>query len=84
MNRRRFLSSTMIGGIGLLGASGRALGFADASCAEAETPACKTVAEHAELRARIDAYLRQKGLSPEDRARVLARSTCPFCGGPLT
>jgi hypothetical protein len=83
VNRRTFLSSTMIGSIGLLGASSRALGFADAPCVEAATPACKTVAEHAELRERIDAYLRQKGLSDVERARILARSVCPFCGGPL-
>ncbi len=83
MNRRGFLSSTMIGGLGLLGASGRALGFADTPCAETQTPACKTVAAHAELRERIDAYLRQKGLTDDERARVLARSVCPFCGGPL-
>ena len=42
-----------------------------------------TVAAHAELRERIDAYLRQKGLTDDERARVLARSVCPFCGGPL-
>ncbi len=84
MNRRTFLSSTMIGGIGLLGVSGRAAAFSESSCAEAATPACKTVAEHAELRASIDAYLQQKGLAEEKRAQVLARSTCPFCGGPLS
>ena len=83
MDRRAFLSSTVIGGIGLLSASTRALGFADTPCAEAETPACKTVAAHLELRERIDAYLRQKGLTDAERAQALARAVCPFCGGPL-
>lgn len=85
MDRRTFLSSTMIGGLGLLGLANRAEAFTTNACgADANAQACKTVATHAELRERLAAFLEQKGLNAEERAAILARSTCPFCGGPLS
>jgi len=83
MNRRMFLSSTIAGSLGMLAAPVAAHAFSEQSCT-ASDPACKAVAEHAELRARIDAYLRGKGLSDAEREAAMARAVCPFCGGPLS
>jgi len=83
MNRRAFLSSTIAGSLGLLAAPAAAHAFAENACT-ASDPVCKAAAEHAELRARIAAYLSDKGLSAEERAAAMARAICPFCGGPLS
>jgi len=83
MDRRAFLSSTIAGSIGLIGLPAAAHAFAEEACTPAD-PACKAVADHAALRARIDAYLRDQGLSDAERAAAMARAVCPFCGGPLS
>lgn len=83
MNRRKFLSTTVMGGIGLFAAAPHALGFAESACSESPSPACDSLARHAELRATLDAQLTQAGLSATERAETLAHAVCPLCGEAL-
>ena len=86
MNRRTFLSSTMLSGavgLGLSIGGEKALAFSEEPCSGKGTLACRTVAHHAEIRGRIEAFLKEKGIGEAERREIIAKSTCPFCGGPL-
>jgi len=85
MNRRRFLSSTMLGGLGLSAIAARgAQAFTVEECAPtAGGVACQEVLRHHEVRAQLEAALAARGLNEEQRNAALAAATCPFCGQPL-
>ncbi len=84
MNRRHFLSSTVLAGAGLAGLAQPARAFTLQKCDENDTLACREIARHDDVMAQINALLEQKGLSPAERQAVLAAAACPFCGQPLS
>lgn len=84
MKRRKFLSTTVMGGIGMIAAIPHALGFTESACSDSPSPACDSLARHAELRATLDAQLAKAGLSATERAETLARAICPLCGKVLS
>lgn len=83
MNRRKFLSSTALGGFGaaMLARSARALTAVD--CDNDPAGACSELQRHDALIQQINAMLVEKGLNDEQRRAVLAATTCPVCGMPL-
>lgn len=86
-NRRRFLATTVLTGIGLV-ASGRAfaLRLDEASPAErsAYVAACRTRAEdHDALVAEVRALLDGQAMPQERQAEVLRGLRCPLCGCAL-
>ncbi len=83
MNRRKFLSTTVMGGLGMLAAIPHALGFTESACSDSPSPACDSLARHAEFRATLEAQLSQAGLSATERAETLAHAVCPLCGQAL-
>lgn len=83
MNRRHFLSTTMLGTAALAAFSGRAQAFALEDCQSRSDPACREVIRHREILARLDQALTAKGLNEAEKKAVLAAATCPFCGQPL-
>jgi hypothetical protein len=79
MNRRFFLSSTMLVGVAALARPAQA--FTNVSCSEGDTSlACREILRHHELVAQMTALLEQKGMSAAERQAVLAKAVCPFCG----
>ena len=87
MDRRRFLSTTMLSGVGLAAGAAvatpaRALEITSCDAA-AGTPACVQLLRHHELLAQLRASLAARGLSPAQQQAVLAKAICPFCGQPL-
>ena len=84
MNRRNFLSSTMLSSLGLLALAGPARAFSERQCdASSGDRACNELLKHREMIAQLDASLAQKGLNEDERRQVLATAVCPFCGQPL-
>jgi len=83
MDRRRFLSSTILGGVGIAAAS-PARAFTIGTCEGGNgDSACRELAKHDELLARIDALLAEKGMNEADRKVAMAAARCPFCGSLL-
>ena len=83
MNRRFFLSTSMLSGIGLMAArSAQALSL-EACEPAAGSAACTELAKHNEVLAQLDAMLAAKGLDQQARLAALAAASCPFCGQPL-
>jgi hypothetical protein len=81
MDRRSFLATTALAGAGLVAATRRAGALSLGECEqEAGSKSCEELARHRDLRARIDEALKQQGVSADERQRLLAASTCPFCG----
>lgn len=84
MDRRRFLSTTVLSGIGLAAATSRASAFSEQACVPSSTSqACRELIRHHELLAQLDAELAKKGLNEAQRKTLLASAICPFCGQPL-
>ncbi|MBF0560921.1 MAG: hypothetical protein HQL37_02670 [Alphaproteobacteria bacterium] len=79
MNRRRFLSTTILSGVALM--SPPAGAFTVQKCEEfSGTPACLELAKHKEQVAQLDNLLSQKGLDLAQRQAILRNAVCPFCG----
>jgi len=68
----------------MLAAVPHALGFTESACTESPSPACTSLARHAEIRATLDIELTRAGLSATERAETLAHALCPLCGRALT
>lgn len=84
MNRRRFLSTSMLTGAAVVLSAGSAHAFSQDSCADLPgTKACLEIARHQEILAQLNAMLEKKGLSEEQRHAILVAAICPFCGQPL-
>ena len=83
MNRRRFLTTTVLSSLGAAARAAPAKAFSERSCAETDDLACRELARHREVLAQLAGLLAQKGLSEEQRRTVLAAALCPFCGQPL-
>ncbi|MGE5506698.1 MAG: hypothetical protein ACM31L_19910 [Actinomycetota bacterium] len=80
MDRRRFIATSLLGGIGVASAA-PARAFQMAECKDDTAAlACRTLAEHDELLQQIDRMLAEKGLDEAQRRTVLASASCPFCG----
>lgn len=81
MNRRYFLSTTALSGLGLVTLSGAARAFSLQECeADPRTAACNTIAEHDDVIAQLNAMLVEKGVDEGQRRSILASALCPFCG----
>ena len=89
MNRRRFLSGTMLGGAALVGFASSARAFSMQSCGAAATgeSACGEFQDHYRLHKQLLAELKRKldaqHLSPAQEQAALAQAICPICGQPL-
>jgi len=84
MDRRRFLSTTVLSGAALAALGGKAMAFSEQSCSDVPgTAACRELIRHHELLAQLEASLKAKGLDAAQRKAVLAAAICPFCGQPL-
>ncbi|HEY1721405.1 MAG TPA: hypothetical protein VGG27_09200 [Magnetospirillaceae bacterium] len=84
VNRRRFLSTTVLSGIGVAAIAGRASAFSEQSCDPSSgTQACRELIRHHELLSKLDEELEKKGLDEPHRKALLAMAVCPFCGQPL-
>jgi len=83
MNRRFFLSTSMLSGIGLLAARSASALNLEACEAGRGSVACGEYAKHQEVLAQLDAMLASKGLDEQARKVALAAASCPFCGQPL-
>ena len=84
MNRRRFLSSTVLSGVALAGLTQGARAFSQQKC-DTSSPAlaCAELIRHHELLAKLELTLAERGLDGKQRQAVLAAAICPFCGQPL-
>lgn len=83
MNRRFFLSATLVG-TAVLTASRPAAAMEVVDCETSPgADSCRKLTEHAEILQKLDAMLAEKGLTEDQRKTALAASTCPFCGLPL-
>ena len=83
MDRRHFLSTTMLSSIGLMALTAPAKAFTTKACGSTNDLACRELVQHHDLVVQLNAALAQKGLSDLQRQAVLASATCPFCGLPL-
>jgi hypothetical protein len=84
--RRRFLSTTALSGLGLLFSVGaaRALRVDDGPAGPAgQAAACHSAAFHDQLLAEIQGLIEGQALSADDKAKILAAATCPYCGCAL-
>jgi hypothetical protein len=83
MNRRRFLSTTMLSSLGLAALTAPAKAFTASTCTGTESAACRELVRHNALIDELLASLDKQGLTEEQRRTALAAATCPFCGQPL-
>jgi hypothetical protein len=84
MDRRHFLSTTVLSGVALAGLAGRASAFSEQACDPSSAdPACRELIRHHELLAKLDASLAERGIDEPHRKAILAAAVCPFCGQPL-
>ncbi len=84
MDRRRFLTTTMLSGAAMVGFAGSAHAFSQQNCADVPgTLVCRELLRHQELLAQLEKTLADKGLTPDQRRQILAAAICPFCGQPL-
>ncbi len=83
MDRRHFLSTTMLSSVGLMALGKPAKAFTTKRCDGMNDLACRDLIQHHDLIVQLNAALAQKGLSDLQRQMVLASATCPFCGLPL-
>jgi len=83
MHRRRFLSTTIVSGLGLAAAA-PAHAFTVGECGEGEASGtCRELTKHEDLIAKLDAMLAEKGLDADQRRAALTAARCPFCGSLL-
>jgi hypothetical protein len=81
MDRRRFLSTTVLSGFAIAGLASRASAFSQESCdPSSAVPACRELIRHHELVAQLEASLEKRGLDEAQRKAILASAVCPFCG----
>lgn len=84
MDRRHFLSTTVLSGVALAGFAGKASAFSEQKCDPGTTDlACRELVRHHEIVAQLEASLEKRGLDEAQRRAILAASVCPFCGQPL-
>jgi len=83
MNRRHFLSSTVLSSLGAMVLAGSARAFDIIDCQQTKDTACRELAQHREILAQLQAMLSQKDLTEEQRRAILASALCPICGQPL-
>lgn len=82
MNRRHFLSVSVLGAVGVAAAPAKALEIVDCE-RNPGANTCRTLTEHEDIVQRLDVMLAEKGLTPDERRAALAAASCPFCGVPL-
>ena len=83
MDRRQFLSSTVLSGLGLAAAR-PATAFTLGECSDTATDsACRELVRHDDQITRLNALLADKGLDAEARKALLATARCQFCGSLL-
>lgn len=84
MERRQFLTVSLLGAAGAAAPVSAAKAFHVMECApDGADAACRQVAEHGDILQNIDALLAEKGMSAAQRQILLAAASCPFCGLPL-
>ena len=84
MNRRRFLSTTLLSTAGLVALSRGAWAFSQVSCEDgARSAGCAEYRGHVRQIAELVAKLDGQGLSPAEKAAMLSAAICPLCGAPL-
>jgi hypothetical protein len=84
VNRRHFLSTSVLSGLALAAVTTQAHAFSQEGCdAQSGSAACRELIRHHELVAQLETALEKKGLDAKQRQAVLAAATCPFCGMPL-
>jgi hypothetical protein len=83
MDRRHFLSSSMLTGLGIAVAAPANALTVNACDADNGDSTCRDIAQHDEVFARLDAMLADKGLDEQQRKLALAAARCPFCGNLL-
>jgi hypothetical protein len=84
MNRRRFLSTTVLSGAALAGLASHANAFSERVCdAASADPACRELIRHHQILAQLETSLAERGLDDAQRKAILATAVCPFCGQPL-
>ncbi len=83
MNRRRFLSTTMLSSLGFMALTAPARAFTERKCDQANDLACRELVRHRDLVVQLNAMLEKKGLTDDQQRAVLAAALCPFCGQPL-
>jgi hypothetical protein len=83
MDRRRFLSSTMLSGLGIAVLAAPAKALTIEKCEETGDLACRELARHEALIDQINSLLAQNGLDEAQRRAIMASAVCPFCGRPL-
>lgn len=80
MDRRNFLSTTILSSVGFMASVAQAKAFTTQSCdGNADLP-CRELIQHRDLVVQLGAALSQKGLTDDQRRAVLANAKCPFCG----
>jgi len=88
LDRRTFLSTTALAGVGFALGVGPARAFTleepsnDIAALYAAARSCRAVTDHDRILAEIRSALAGRELSEEQERRVLAAVTCPLCGCP--
>ena len=80
MDRRNFLSTTILSSLALLASAAQARAFTTQSCDGGADLACRELIQHRELVVQLSAALTRKGLTDDQQRAVFANATCPFCG----
>jgi len=83
MDRRRFLSTTMLSGLGIAALAAPAKAFTIEKCDETPSLACREIAKHDALIEELNNLLAQQGLDDARRKAIMTSTICPFCGRPL-
>ena len=80
MDRRRFFRAVG-GSLALAVAADRAHAFAVEVCSEeSNSPACRELLRHQDIRTQLDLMLKEHGFATDQREALLAAAMCPFCG----
>jgi hypothetical protein len=83
MNRRRFLTASLLAGTSLA-CPPVALALTRDSCVKyPATPACHELRRHQTLLADLRMSLVKKGLTAAQTQNILAQAVCPYCGALL-
>lgn len=88
LDRRKFLSTTALAGVGFAFGIGPARAFTleepskDIAALYAAARSCRTANNHDRILAEIRSALSGRELSEEQERRVLSAVTCPLCGCP--
>lgn len=84
MDRRRFLTTSLLAGLGVAASTGAANAFQLSECgASSGDAACRRLSEHEDFLKQLETRLAQAGMAEGERRAVLAAASCPVCGVPL-